>query len=120
MIKICLSYTKTGTCYKLMIIIFKQNWYSLNCFVKTGYLIYTNFYSSTLTSDEARHQLQEIGQFHLGDMVNVFRHGSLVMQHFTDTYVSVQGGILYGTCSGALGNFTVNYHYNSSKISFYR
>lgn len=26
------------------------------------------------------------------------------MQHFTDTYVSVQGGILYGTCSGALGN----------------
>lgn len=59
---------------------------------------------STLTSDEARHQLQEVGQFHLGDMVNVFRHGSLVMQHFTDTYVSVQGGILYGTCSGALGN----------------
>lgn len=59
---------------------------------------------STLTSDEARHQLQEIGQFHLGDLVNVFRHGSLVMQHFTDTYVSVQGGILYGTCSGALGN----------------
>lgn len=63
---------------------------------------------STLTSDEARHQLQEIGQFHLGDLVNVFRHGSLVMQHFTDTYVSVQGGILYGTCSGALGNVKNN------------
>lgn len=59
---------------------------------------------STITSDEARHQLQEVGQFHLGDLINVFRHGSLVMQHFTDTYVSVQGGILYGTCSGALGN----------------
>ncbi|VVC45761.1 Hypothetical protein CINCED_3A017720 [Cinara cedri] len=61
---------------------------------------------STLANDEARHQLQEIGQFHLGDLVNVFRHGSLVMQHFTDTYVSVQGGILYGTCSGALGLVT--------------
>ncbi|XP_050444479.1 DNA damage-binding protein 1 [Adelges cooleyi] len=61
---------------------------------------------STLTSDEDRHQLQEIGQFHLGDLVNVFRHGSLVMQHFTDTYVSTQGGILYGTCSGALGLVT--------------
>ncbi|XP_060861972.1 DNA damage-binding protein 1 [Metopolophium dirhodum] len=61
---------------------------------------------STLTSDEARHQLQEIGQFHCGDLINVFRHGSLVMQHFTDTYVSVQGGILYGTCSGALGLVT--------------
>lgn len=114
MIKICLLYTKTGIYYKLMIIIFKQNLYSLNCFVKTENLIYTNFYySSTLTSDEARHQLQEIGQFHLGDMVNVFRHGSLVMQHFTDTYVSVQGGILYGTCSGALGNVIIKYHYNS-------
>ncbi|XP_027838000.2 DNA damage-binding protein 1-like isoform X1 [Aphis gossypii] len=61
---------------------------------------------STLASDEDRHQLQEIGQFHLGDQVNVFRHGSLVMQHFTDTYVSLQGGILYGTCSGALGLVT--------------
>jgi len=29
------------------------------------------------------------------------------MQHFTDTYVSVQGGILYGTCSGALGNVKI-------------
>lgn len=60
-----------------------------------------------MANDEARHQLQEIGQFHLGDLVNVFRHGSLVMQHFTDTYVSVQGGILYGTCSGALGNVII-------------
>lgn len=60
-----------------------------------------------MTSDEARHQLQEVGQFHLGDLINVFRRGSLVMQHFTDTHVSVQGGILYGTCSGALGNFKI-------------
>jgi len=60
-----------------------------------------------LASDEDRHQLQEIGQFHLGDQVNVFRHGSLVMQNFTDTYVSLQGGILYGTCSGALGNVKI-------------
>lgn len=67
------------------------------CFIIVIYIF------STLTCDESRHQLQEIGQFHLGDVVNVFRHGSLVMQHFTDTYVSVQGGILYGTCGGALG-----------------
>jgi len=42
----------------------------------------------------------------LGDLVNVFRHGSLVMKQFENAYetqLSVQGSILYGTISGALG-----------------
>ena len=31
---------------------------------------------SGATSDEERHHLQTIGKYHLGDFVNVFRHGT--------------------------------------------
>uniref|UniRef100_A0A1B6IJV9 RSE1/DDB1/CPSF1 C-terminal domain-containing protein n=1 Tax=Homalodisca liturata TaxID=320908 RepID=A0A1B6IJV9_9HEMI len=61
---------------------------------------------STSTSDEERQQIQEVGQFHLGDMVNVFRHGSLVMHHIGETSTPTQGCVLYGTVSGAIGLVT--------------
>jgi len=99
MIKIYLLYTKTGDLLFLLhilMIFLLENWINI--------LFY---WFSTLENDEFRHELQEGGQFHLGDHVNVFRHGSLVMEHFTDSYVSVQGGILYGTCNGALGNVKI-------------
>ena len=47
----------------------------------------------------------EVGRFHLGDGVNVFRHGSLVMQGVPETSAATQGCVLYGTVNGALGNF---------------
>lgn len=50
--------------------------------------------------------MQEVGQFHLGDMVNVFRHGSLVMQHVGESSTPTQGCVLFGTVSGAIGLFT--------------
>lgn len=49
--------------------------------------------------------MQEVGQFHLGDMVNVFRHGSLVMQHVGESSTPTQGCVLFGTVSGAIGLF---------------
>jgi DNA damage-binding protein 1 len=58
---------------------------------------------SAATADEDRQQMQECGQFHLGDMVNVFRHGSLTMQHVFETSVPTQGCILFGTVNGAIG-----------------
>jgi DNA damage-binding protein 1 len=58
---------------------------------------------SSSTNDEERQQMQEVGQVHLGDMVNVFRHGSLVMQHIGETSTPTQGCVLYGTVSGAIG-----------------
>ena len=65
---------------------------------------------SAATTDEERQQMQEVGQFHLGDMVNVFRHGSLVMQHVGETSTPTQGCILYGTVSGAIGKiFSTNW-----------
>nr|CAD7595538.1 unnamed protein product [Timema genevievae] len=61
---------------------------------------------SAATTDEERQQMQEVGQFHLGDMVNVFRHGSLVMQHIGETSTPTQGCVLFGTVSGAIGLVT--------------
>lgn len=49
--------------------------------------------------------MQEVGQFHLGDMVNVFRHGSLVMNHIGETLTPTQGCVLYGTVCGAIGEY---------------
>ncbi|XP_022162336.1 DNA damage-binding protein 1-like [Myzus persicae] len=65
----------------------------------------SNFGSSNFRQDH----FQEIGRFHLGDLVNVFRHGSLVMKQFENAYetqLSVQGSTFYGTISGALGFIT--------------
>jgi len=42
----------------------------------------------------------------MGDLVNVFRHGSLVMKQFTninETQLLIQGSIFYGTMDGAFG-----------------
>ncbi|XP_046628743.1 DNA damage-binding protein 1 [Neodiprion virginianus] len=61
---------------------------------------------SAATSEEERQQMQEVGQFHLGDMVNVFRHGSLVMQHLGESSTPTQGCVLFGTVGGAIGLVT--------------
>ncbi|XP_071542214.1 DNA damage-binding protein 1 [Panulirus ornatus] len=61
---------------------------------------------SAATSDEERQQMQEVGRFHLGDFVNVFRHGTLVMQGVPEASTVTQGCVLYGTVHGALGLVT--------------
>lgn len=63
-------------------------------------------YFSVANPDDDRQQMQEVGQFHLGDMVNVFRHGSLVMQNLGESSTPTQGCVLFGTVSGAIGLVT--------------
>lgn len=58
---------------------------------------------SAATTDEERQHLQEVGQYHLGEFVNVFRHGSLVMQHPGENASPTQGSVLFGTIHGAIG-----------------
>ncbi|KAM7292279.1 DNA damage-binding protein 1-like [Ixodes scapularis] len=58
---------------------------------------------SAATTDEDRQHLQEVGQFHLGEFVNIFRHGSLVMQHPGEASSPTQGSVLFGTIHGAIG-----------------
>lgn len=50
--------------------------------------------------------MPEVAQFHLGDMVNVFKHGSLVMQNIGEKTTQTSGCILFGTVSGAIGLVT--------------
>lgn len=61
---------------------------------------------SAVTNDEERQQMPEVAQIHLGDMVNVFRHGSLVMQNIGERTTPTQGCVLFGTVSGSIGLVT--------------
>nr|XP_054761206.1 DNA damage-binding protein 1-like [Lytechinus pictus] len=58
------------------------------------------------TTDEERRHLQEVGLFHLGEFVNVFRHGSLVMQNIGESTIPTTGSVLFGTVSGSVGLVT--------------
>lgn len=61
---------------------------------------------SAASSDEERQQMTEVGQIHVGDMINVFRHGSLVMENLGDSSTPHSGSVLYGTVHGAIGLVT--------------
>ena len=47
--------------------------------------------------------MQEVGRFYLGDYINTFHHGSLVMQGVEETTIKTHGCILFGTIHGAIG-----------------
>ena len=59
-----------------------------NSFLSKNFIF--TFYFSAATVDEERLRLQETGLFHIGDFVNSFRHGSLVMQNVTESTVKTQ------------------------------
>ena len=79
---------------------------------------------SGASTDEERQQMAEVGQIHVGDYINVFQHGSLVMQNLGDTRYNVgkvsrkcfvdtsnasiphTGSILFGSVGGAIGLVT--------------
>ncbi|KAJ6654120.1 hypothetical protein lerEdw1_007388 [Lerista edwardsae] len=62
---------------------------------------------SAATTDEERQHLNEVGLFHLGEFVNVFCHGSLVMQNLGETSTPTQGSVLFGTVNGMIGKVRV-------------
>jgi len=57
---------------------------------------------SGANTEEDRMRMSEVGQIHLGEMVNVFRHGSLVMEHLGDNTVPHSDSILLGTTLGSI------------------
>jgi DNA damage-binding protein 1 len=73
---------------------------------ENGMNLFVGQKDSAATTDEERQQMPEVAQFHLGDMVNVFRHGSLVMQNIGERSTPTQGCVLYGTVSGGIGLVT--------------
>lgn len=64
---------------------------------------------SAATTDEERQHLQEVGVFHLGEFVNVFCHGSLVLQNLGESSTPTQGSVLFGTVNGMIGRCTDNF-----------
>lgn len=65
--------------------------------------------ASAATTDEERQHLQEVGVFHLGEFVNVFCHGSLVLQNLGESSTPTQGSVLFGTVNGMIGRRTQNF-----------
>jgi len=61
---------------------------------------------SSSSNDEERTMINENAQIHVGDMINVFCHGSLVMENLGDSSTPHSGSILYGTVHGAIGMVT--------------
>merc|ERR1719336_107975 len=61
---------------------------------------------SGASTDEERQQMAEVGQIHIGDHLNVFKHGSLVMQNLGDSSIPHSGSILFGSVGGAIGLVT--------------
>ncbi|KAE8706609.1 DNA damage-binding protein 1 [Hibiscus syriacus] len=53
-------------------------------------------------TDEERSRLEVVGEYHLGEFVNRFRHGSLVMR-FTDSEVGQIPTVIFGTVNGVIG-----------------
>lgn len=62
-----------------------------------------SYWVSAATTDEERQHLQEVGVFHLGEFVNVFCHGSLVLQNLGESSTPTQGSVLFGTVNGMIG-----------------
>ncbi|GMJ12602.1 damaged DNA binding protein 1A [Hibiscus trionum] len=54
------------------------------------------------TTDEERSRLEVVGEYHLGEFVNRFRHGSLVMR-FPDSEVGQIPTVIFGTVNGVIG-----------------
>lgn len=58
--------------------------------------------NSDAASDEERGRLEPTGEFHLGEFVNRFRHGSLVMR-MPDSEAAQIPTVIFGTVNGVIG-----------------
>lgn len=64
------------------------------------------FYFSNIVADpEHLDEIKQYGFFHLGDLINVMKHGDLVMNYPTEMKNPViNKPLLFGTYSGSIGN----------------
>jgi len=58
--------------------------------------------NSDASTDEERSKLEVVGEYHLGEFVNRFRHGSLVMR-LPDSEAAHIPTLIYGTVNGVIG-----------------
>ncbi|KAH8557053.1 CPSF A subunit region-domain-containing protein [Umbelopsis sp. PMI_123] len=70
---------------------------------ETGYNLFTLKRNAGAATPEERRKLEIMGEFHLGEFVNRFRKGSLVMNQNEVEGSPVLSTVLYGTINGAIG-----------------
>ena len=69
---------------------------------ENSFNIFTVMKNAEAASDEDRNRLDVVGEFHLGEFVNRFRKGSLVMR-LPDSELSNQPTLVFGTINGVIG-----------------
>ncbi|KAL3841910.1 hypothetical protein ACJMK2_019999 [Sinanodonta woodiana] len=73
---------------------------------ENSFNLFTCQKDSAATTEEERQNLEEVGLYHVGEFINIFRHGSLVMQHAGESSTPIQGSVLFGTVNGSIGLVT--------------
>ncbi|CAL5227828.1 g10856 [Coccomyxa viridis] len=69
---------------------------------ENSFNLFTLRKNSDAASDEDRNRLEMVGQYHLGEFVNKFRHGCLVMK-LPDSEAATIPTVLFGTINGTIG-----------------
>ncbi len=69
---------------------------------ENNYNLYAVRKNDDAAAEEDRSRLEIVGQFHLGEFINKFRHGSLVMR-LPDSDLSDVPTVLFGTINGMIG-----------------
>ncbi|KAL6561924.1 DNA damage-binding protein 1a [Orobanche gracilis] len=69
---------------------------------ENNYNLFTVRKNSEGTTDEERGRLEVVGEYHLGEFVNRFRHGSLVMR-LPDSDMGQIPTVIFGTVNGVIG-----------------
>eukprot|EP00127_Corallochytrium_limacisporum_P006761 Clim_evm31s235 gene=Clim_evmTU31s235 len=70
---------------------------------ENGFNLFVCHRNADAATDEERSRLEVVGEFHLGEFVNVFRHGSLVMQLPEESEQGIRPSLVFGTVSGMIG-----------------
>ncbi|KAJ1703919.1 hypothetical protein LUZ63_003698 [Rhynchospora breviuscula] len=70
---------------------------------ENNFNLFTVRKNSDAATDEERGRLEVIGEFHLGEFVNCFRHGSLVMRLPDSDTGAIIPTVIFGTVNGVIG-----------------
>lgn len=69
---------------------------------ENNFNLFTVRKNSEGATDEERGRLEVVGEYHLGEFINRFRHGSLVMR-LPDSDVGQIPTVIFGTVNGVIG-----------------
>lgn len=69
---------------------------------ENNFNLFTVRKNSEGATDEERGRLEVVGEYHLGEFVNRFRHGSLVMR-LPDSDIGQIPTVIFGTVNGVIG-----------------